>query len=65
MVTVPPAAGTSTDGAFQAIRHAAASCCTGSFAPFTAIVALRLMPFGFSATITATAVSPWPVWGVI
>jgi hypothetical protein len=27
--------------------------------------AVRTMPFGFSATATATSVSPCPVWGVI
>jgi len=64
-VKVPPAAGTSTDSTFGAIRHGAGSCWTAILVPFTEIEAARLTPMAFSATITATAVSPWPVCGVI
>jgi hypothetical protein len=63
-VTVPPAAATFAADAVHAIWHAAASCRSGNFAPFTVTEPVRLMPFGFAATTTETAVSPCPVWGV-
>jgi hypothetical protein len=64
IVTVPPAAATSTEESFHATRHAAASWRIDVFVLFTVRDAVRLAPAGLTVTTIAIAVWPWPLSGV-